>query len=296
MIAAANRAAAEGPSMDVQTRMQIVQEIEAALEGGPLVVTATVTAPGEPQVATPGDKMLVRKDGTRLGSLGDPVLDDAVHEVATAALTEFPRIVLQTLYFSRDGRAVTRRSQARPGDAEVMVQLFEAPARLVVIGGGHVGLAVATIGDFVGFEVTVLDDREEFANKERFPMAVAIHNGDTSEALAGMTFGPQDYVVLVSRGHKQDEDALRAVVGRGAGYVGMIGSRRRTATVIQHLAEEGYEPAALERVSTPVGIDLGAETPEEIALSILAEVVMLRRGGGGGRMREQRAPIKWPVR
>ncbi|MEI7926108.1 MAG: XdhC family protein, partial [Chloroflexota bacterium] len=210
--------------------------------------------------------------------------------------TDFPRVVMQTLYFSRDGRAVTRRSQAHPGDAEMMVQLFEAPARLVVIGGGHVGLAVATIGDFVGFDVTVLDDREEFASKERFPMAEAIHNGDTNEALAGMTFGPQDYVVLVSRGHKQDEDALRGVVGRGAGYVGMIGSRRRTATVIQHLAEEGFDMEALDAVSTPVGIDLGAETPEEIALSILAEIVMLRRGGGGGRMREQRAPIRWPVR
>src|SRR5690606_23512921 len=110
------------------------------------------------------------------------------------------------------------------------------------------------------------------------------------------TFGPNDYVVLVSRGHKQDEDGLRHVVGRGAGYIGMIGSRRRTATVLQHLAEEGFDSATLEAVSTPVGIDLGAETPEEIALSILAEIVMLRRGGGGARMREQRASIRWPVR
>ncbi|MDA0302251.1 MAG: XdhC/CoxI family protein [Chloroflexi bacterium] len=282
--------------MDAQTRMQIVQQIEAALQGGHMVVTATVTVAGDPPVAAPGDKMLVGKDGHRVGSLGDAALDDAVHEVALSVFTDFPRVVLQTLYFSSDGRAVTRRSQARPGDAEIMVQLFEAPARLVVIGGGHVGLAVATIGDFVGFDVTVLDDREEFANRERFPMAEAIHAGDTGEALAGMTFGPQDYVVLVSRGHKQDEDALRAVAGRGAGYVGMIGSRRRTATVIQHLAEEGFDMEALNRVSTPVGIDLGAETPEEIALSILAEIVMLRRGGGGGRMREQRAPIRWPVR
>ncbi|RLT34568.1 MAG: hypothetical protein DWI58_20450 [Chloroflexi bacterium] len=282
--------------MDAMTRIQIVQEIETALEGGPLVVTATVTEAGDPPVATPGDKLLVGADGHRVGTLGTAVLDDAVHELAMAALTEFPRVVLQTLYVGQDGRTSTRRSQAHTGDAEVMVQLFEAPARLVVIGGGHVGLAVATIGDYVGFDVTVVDDREEFANKERFAMAVAIHNGDSTEALTAMTFGPQDYIVLVSRGHKQDEDGLRAVVGRGAGYIGMIGSKRRTATVIQHLAEEGFEQAALEAVSTPVGIDLGAETPEEIALSILAEIVMLRRGGGGGRMRDQRPPIHWPVR
>lgn len=280
--------------MDAQTRVQIVEEIEAALAGGPLVVTATVTAAGDPPVATPGDKVLVGRDGHRLGTLGEPALDEAVHEVALAALTEFPRIVLQTLYFGRDGRAVTRRSQAQPGDAEVMVQVFEAPARLIVIGGGHVGLALATIGEFVGFDITVMDDREEFASRERFPMAEHVIAGDTTEALDAMTFGSTDYIVLVSRGHKQDEDALRHSVGRGAVYIGMIGSRRRTATVIQHLAEEGYPREALEAISTPIGLDIGAETPEEIALAILAEIVMLRRGGDGSRMRAQRAPIQWP--
>ncbi|MFA7250099.1 MAG: XdhC/CoxI family protein [Dehalococcoidia bacterium] len=282
--------------MDAETRARITQDIERALAGGPLVVTATVTSGGDPPIATPGDKMLVRRDGGRIGTLGDAALDDAVHEVALTVFTDFPRVIMQTLYFGRDGRAVTRRSQAHAGDAELMIQLFEAPARLVVIGAGHVGLAVATLGDFVGFDITVLDDREEFANRERFPMAEAIYDGDTTAALDAMTFDERTYVVLVSRGHKQDEDALRHVVGRGAVYVGMIGSRRRTATVIQHLAEEGLDMEALDAVSTPVGLDLGAETPEEIALSILSEIVMLRRGGSGGRMREQRAPIRWPVR
>ena len=282
--------------MDAETRARIVEEIEGALTGGALVVTATVTAGGEPSLAVAGEKMLMRRDGTRVGKLGDAALDDAVREAAVAVFTDTARVAMQTLYFGRDGHAVTRRSQAHPGDAEIMLQLFEAPARLVVIGGGHVGLAVATLGAFVGFDITVLDDREEFANLERFPMADAVHAGDTTAALDAMTFDAQDYVVLVSRGHRQDEDALRHVVGRGAAYVGMIGSRRRTATVIQHLAEEGLDATALDAVSTPIGLDLGAETPEEIALSILSEIVMLRRGGRGGRMREQRAPIDWPTR
>ncbi|RLT34632.1 MAG: hypothetical protein DWI58_20355 [Chloroflexi bacterium] len=282
--------------MDAETRARIVEEIEGALTGGALVVTATVTAGGEPSLAVAGEKMLMRRDGTRVGKLGDAALDDAVREAAVAVFTDTARVAMQTLYFGRDGHAVTRRSQAHPGDAEIMLQLFEAPARLVVIGGGHVGLAVATLGAFVGFDITVLDDREEFANRERFPMADAVHAGDTTAALDAMTFDAQDYVVLVSRGHRQDEDALRHVVGRGAAYVGMIGSRRRTATVIQHLAEEGLDATALDAVSTPIGLDLGAETPEEIALSILSEIVMLRRGGRGGRMREQRAPIDWPTR
>lgn len=282
--------------MEAQTLARIVEEIERALAGGPLVVTATVTASGDPPLAQVGDKILVHRDGSQIGTLGAPALDEAVHEVALRVFTDFPRVMLQTLYFGGDGRAVTRRSQAQTGDVELMVQLFEAPARLVVVGGGHVGLSVATLGSFLGFDIVVLDDRQEFANRDRFPMADEIHAGDTPTALDAMTFDERTYVVLVSRGHRQDEDALRHVIGRGAVYVGMIGSRRRTATVIQHLAEEGFDMEALDAMSTPVGLDLGAETPEEIALSILAEVVMLRRGGSGGRMREQRAPIRWPIR
>lgn len=286
------------PPMDAATRAQIVEAIERALEGGPLVVVGTVIEGGEPQVATPGDKVLVRQDArgdiSTIGTLGLDVIDAAVIEAATAVFTEFPRIAVETLYFGQDGRTVTRRSQARPGDAQIMIQLFEAPARLIVVGGGHVGLAVARIGEMVGFDITVLDDREEFANRERFPMAEHVINGDSGEALDHLEITPSTYMVLVSRGHKQDEDALRHSVARGAGYVGMIGSKRRTATVIQHLAEEGIPREALEAVSTPVGLDIGAETPEEIAVSIIAEIVMVRRGGTGARMRGQRASIDWP--
>ena len=282
--------------MDAATRAGIVEEIERALGGGPLVVVATVVEGGAPEIAAPGEKLLVRPDATTLGTLGSAAIDAAVLQAATAVFTEFPRVLVETLYFGQDGRSVTRRSQARPGDAQVMIQLFEAPARIIVVGGGHVGLAVARIGEMVGFDITVLDDREEFANRERFPMADEVINGDSGEALDRLTLDRSTYVVLVSRGHKQDEDTLRHAVGRGAGYVGMIGSRRRTATVLQHLAEEGFARAALEAVSTPVGLDIGAETPEEIALSIVSEIVMVRRGGSGARMVTQRASIAWPQR
>jgi xanthine dehydrogenase accessory factor len=231
-----------------------------------------------------GQKLLVRRDGTTLGQIDDPALLGAVVDAASQMFEAFPRVVLETLYFGRDGSAVTRRHQARPGDAQVMVQLFEAPARLVVVGAGHVGLAVAEIGEMLGFGVTVTDDREEFANAERFPMAEAVLCGEVDEVLDGLTFDHQTYVVLVSRGHRQDEIALRHTVGRGAAYVGMIGSRRRTATVLEHLMEEGFERSALEAIATPIGLDIGAETPAEIAVSILAEVTMLRRGASGQRM------------
>ncbi|MEX2031971.1 MAG: XdhC/CoxI family protein, partial [Dehalococcoidia bacterium] len=258
---------------------------EAALAGGEPVIVATVVAVGEVARLTAGDKMLVRRDGTREGSLGADDLDGPVADAAAEMFTVIPRVAMQTIYLGQDGSAVTRRSMAREGDAEVMVQLFEAPSRLVIVGGGHVGLALATIGEFTGFSVTVIDDREEFAQRDRFPMVDEVVAADAGDALDAIKMDANTYVVLVSRGHRQDEEALRHSVGRGAAYVGMIGSRRRTSTVLRHLLEEGFEPAALDAVSTPIGLDIGAETPEEIAVAIVAELVLVRRGGTGRRMR-----------
>ena len=142
------------------------------------------------------------------------------------------------------------------------------------------------MGDLLGFGVTVVDDRPEFANAERFPMAGQVLVGEPGEILDGLEINERTHAVLVSRGHQVDEQGLRHLVGRGAAYVGMIGSRRRTGTVLQHLADEGFGVEDLEAVHTPIGLDIGAETPEEIALAILAEMVMERRGGTGRQMRD----------
>jgi xanthine dehydrogenase accessory factor len=276
--------------MDTTTRSRIMEAIEAALAGAGVVAVATLTDAGTPPIVEAGAKILVRPGGETVGTFGDAALDALVIAAATEALSARPRVTLETVFLGRDGRAVTRRSQAQPGDAQVMVQLFEAPARLVIVGGGHVGLALAQFGEALGYGVTVIDDRAEFANRERFPMAEHVIVEEPAAAFASVTLDASTYVVLVSRGHRVDEEALRHAVGRGAAYVGMIGSRRRTGTVLRHLLEEGADPRAVEAVSTPIGLDIGAETPEEIAVSILAEITMLRRGGTGRRMREQRAP------
>jgi xanthine dehydrogenase accessory factor len=271
--------------------LAIMEAIEAALDGAAPVVVATVTDGGEAGIAS-GEKLLVRGDGSTLGALSEAALQAAVVEAAGEVFKAFPRVSVETLYLGRDGSAVTRRHQARPGDALVMLQLFESPARLVVVGAGHVGLAVAELGEMLGFGVTVVDDREEFANAERFPMAEQICCGEIDVELDALRIDQSAYVVLVSRGHKQDEIALRHVVGRGAAYVGMIGSKRRTATVLEHLMSEGFARADLEVVATPVGLDIGAETPAEIAVSILAEVTLVRRGGTGRRMFESRPALR----
>jgi xanthine dehydrogenase accessory factor len=272
---------------------EISAEVLRAAREGPSVAVATVIAAPEGAVPGPGAKLLVRRDGSHLGSFGGADFEATLTEDCLAAMNEFPRQPVQALYYRPDGPRIHRLEAKGGADAyEVMVEIVEAPVTLLIVGGGHIGLSLATIGAHVGFSVAVMDDRETYANAERFPMADFVKAGDFTQMIADFPIGTNTYVVMVTRGHKQDETALRAVVNRGAGYVGMIGSKRRVSTVLRHLAEEGFAIEDLERVYTPIGFDIGAETPEEIAVSIMAEIVAVRRGGSGRPMREGRPPIK----
>lgn len=262
------------------------EALRASREGPPVAVVTVLRAPRGAAAAV-GAKLLVRPDGSRLGSLGGGALEEAAAREALESLTARPRRTVSTAHYGPDGTPVARR-EAGSDAVEVMIEVVEPPATLLVVGAGHIGQALCAFGARTGFSVAVLDDREEFANRERLPEADAVLCGEIADELRRFRIDGNTYVVLVSRGHKQDEVALREVVGRGAAYVGMIGSRRRVGTVLRHLAEEGFDPAALEAVRTPIGLDIGAETPEEIAISILAEVILARRGGSGCPMSERR--------
>jgi len=275
------------------TARDIQREVLRASRGEGSVLVATIIAAPADGAPGAGEKLLLRPDGSKIGDFGGGAFEAAVLEACREALTTFPREPIQALYYRPEGQRIHRLDAKGGADAyEVMVEIVEAPATLLVVGGGHVGLSLATIGEHVGFSVAVLDDRDMYATAERFPMADRVMCGDFVELLREFPIGPTTYIVLVSRGHKQDETALRAVVTRGAGYVGMIGSKRRVSTVLRHLAEEGFPADALERVYTPIGFDIGAETPEEIAVSIIAEIICLRRGGSGRPMRAGRPPIR----
>jgi xanthine dehydrogenase accessory factor len=270
---------------------EIALEVLHATRGGPAVLVATLISSQDIAAAASGSKLLLRADGSHVGNLGAGALENAVLTDGLDALNHFPRARVQTIYYRPDGARIHRLEAAEAGAFEVMLEVVEAPATLLIVGGGHIGLSLATIGAHVGFAIAVLDDRALFANEERFPMADRVIAGDLTAHLDAFPIDQTTLIVLVSRGHKQDETALRAVVRRPAAYVGMIGSRRRVATVLRHLAEEGYPIDALERVYTPVGFDIGAETPEEIAVAIIAEIINVRRGGTGRPMREFRARI-----
>ena len=250
-----------------------------AARDGPAVASCTVLSAPAAASAAPGARMLVPREGAPLGGIGGGAFEAAVVERARAAI---PGHLVATLAFSPAGALIEgRRAIEAAGEIiEILVEVVEPPARLLVVGGGHVGRSIAEFGALLGMSVAVLDDRADYASPERFPFADRVICGDFADELERFPIDRNTYIVLVSRGHVVDELSLRKVAERGAAYVGMIGSKRRTRTVLEHLAGEGVDAGALGEVFTPIGLDIGAETPEEIALSVLAEIVLVRRGGG----------------
>jgi len=256
--------------------LEITRRLLAAAEGGDPVVLASVLEPG-PLPLQPGARLLVGRSGERLGSLGDPALDDMI---AAKAPDAFAGHLTQTFYVTPDGLS----ERTVRGATAIYLEVVESKPVFLVVGAGHIGRSLAKLADFLDFQVAILDDREDFANAERIPEADQVICADFEAALDRFPIDGNTYITLVTRGHKQDELSLRKCLGRGAAYLGMIGSRRRTTAVLQHLRDEGFDPAELAKVRTPIGLNIGAETPEEIAISIMAEVIMLRRGGDGSVM------------
>ncbi len=160
---------------------------------------------------------------------------------------------------------------------DVFVEPILSPPTLYIFGAGHISVSIAKIGNMVGFRVVVIDDRAEFANPERFPEADEILVQDFSVDSLSLKINKSSYIVLVTRGHLSDEVVLEWVVGTEAVYIGMIGSRKKTATVLAHLQSKGVPKELLDRVYSPIGLDICAETPGEIAVSILGEIIKVRR-------------------
>ncbi len=165
-------------------------------------------------------------------------------------------------------------------DLEVFVETLLHPGTVHLVGAGHVALATAQCAAFAGFEIVVMDDRQEFANQERFPQAKEVCVLESFDGCI-KDLGPDDYVVIVTRGHLHDRDVLAQALHTEAGYVGMIGSTRKREAVYNELRKEGITDADLARVHSPVGLSIGADTPEEIAISIVAQLVQFRAGKTG---------------
>lgn len=169
--------------------------------------------------------------------------------------------------------------QSAEGWMELMLEPIVPGSRLIILGCGHVGQALGKMAQIAGWPITVVDDRPIFANEAIFPAGTKVVCDDFSRAIRSVGLGEEDYVVIVTRGHQYDRICLEELAGRKLAYVGMIGSKRRVHDLFAELAKEGVTQEWLDMVHSPIGLDIGAETPEEIAVSILAEMIEVRRKG-----------------
>ncbi len=243
---------------------ELAREINDAYQGGPPMAMATLVNSKRLDI---GGHLVVHQDGTTTGTLGDPALDA---EATAQALNVIP--MGKTHYF--------RNSE---GD-EVFIQGFTSPATLVLLGGGHVNLQVARIASIVGYRVMVADDRPEFASKERFPMAEAVAVASYDRPLDAFPVNANTAIVVGTRGHNFDDMALEAAVKSDAGYIGLLGSKRKAILIYEALLKRGVPLERLKQVHSPMGLDIGGRNPEEIAVSIVAELQAHRYGRSGGTM------------
>lgn len=229
-------------------------------------VLATWVSSGQGQAS----KLLIREDGSTTGSLGNPEAEQAVRDVL-AEHGRIPEDLLEVVEVGEDAAGNVQK---------VFLESICPEPTLYLFGGGHVSFAIARIAATVGFRIVVVDDRPMFANKERFPMADETLTLDLETAFETLKIDDLSYLCAVTRGHQHDKPIVRQAVKTDAAYVGMIGSRRKIALMWKDLEAEGIAREQLDRVHAPIGLDIGADNPEEIAVSVVAELINVRRSKG----------------
>ena len=248
--------------------------VDALDKGEPAaLVTIVATTGSTPQRV--GAKMLVFADGRSIGTIGGGCYEhDAFWKAREAIAQRRPQLV----HYELSDDFAQETGLICGGQMDVYIEPIEPSPDVYILGAGHVGFHLAHLAGEAGFKVHVVDDREKFANRERFPGAADIVAEDIPAWLARTSLPAHAYVVVVTRGHTNDLEALRALAGRDLRYLGLIGSRAKVARIYDELVASGTPPGALEKVHAPIGLDIGAGTPQEIAVSILAELISVKHG------------------
>ncbi|MBM3725727.1 MAG: xanthine dehydrogenase [Acidobacteria bacterium] len=220
-------------------------------------------------------KLLVREDGSMLGTIGGGCVEAEVWNAAREVIeTEKPR----HLNFSLGQDAAYDNGLICGGQLNVFVEPVIPQPRALIFGAGHISKSLSKIAAMAGFETVVVDNREQFANAERFPEAAEIHAEEYEDVFPKLGVHSATYLIIVTRGHRDDMRVLRWAVTTDAKYIAMIGSKRKVISVIRELEKEGISKSAFERIFAPMGFEVGAITPEEIAVSVVAEMIAMRRG------------------
>ncbi|QBD80148.1 hypothetical protein EPA93_30885 [Ktedonosporobacter rubrisoli] len=255
----------------------IYSEIQASLQRGERVVVASVVKTIGAAPCGVGSKMLIHSDGSTYGSFGGPKTDSKVIREALHALQEEHTHVTHIHLDADQGEAVGSCGAT----LEVFFETLQPEPRLIIAGAGYVAQALARLASHLDFRLVVIDDRRDLADQQAFGEKVQLVFGDIPQSILELQPDSASWIVIVTRGHHLDEDTLKAALQTRAGYIGMIGSPSKVKHIFKDLLKAGISRERLAEIYAPIGLDLGAETPDEIALSIAAEILMLRKKASG---------------
>jgi xanthine dehydrogenase accessory factor len=254
---------------------EVFAAVADALDRGEAAALVTIVSATGSTPQRVGAKMLVFADGRIVGTIGGGCYENDAFWKAREAIVQRKPLLL---HYELSDDFAQETGLICGGQMDVYIEPIEPSPELYIIGAGHVGFHLARIAQEVGFRVHVADDREKFANAERFPHAAELVVDDIPSWIGRANLPPHSYVVIVTRGHTNDLEALRALAPRELRYLGLIGSRAKVARIYDALTADGMSPELLERVHAPIGLDIGAVTPQEIAVSILAELIAVKHG------------------
>jgi xanthine dehydrogenase accessory factor len=254
--------------------MDIYDEIVRLRRAGQKCALATIVQVNGSIPSYESAKLLVREDGSMLGTIGGGCVEAEVWTAAREVIeTEKPR----HLTFSLGQDAAYDNGLICGGQLNIFVEPVIPQPRAFIFGGGHVSKSISKVANLAGFATIIVDDREAFANKERFPEAEETYADEYEAVFPKLEVTSSSYLVIVTRGHRDDMRVLRWAVQTPAKYIAMIGSKRKTISVIRELEKEGFARSLFEKIFAPMGLEIGAESPEEIAISVVAEMIAVRR-------------------
>lgn len=259
----------------------IIFNISKKLENGIGVALVTLIEIDGSSPGRKGNLMGVFQTGEICGTVGGGNLEFKLIKEALKAIEENKS---KSLEFDLIEEAALH--MACGGKVKAFIKVFEKKEKLIVIGGGHIGSELYKLGDYLGFEIVMIDDREEFCNSEKYPNAKNIV-GNLEEITKNLKLDEYSFVVIVSRGHLGDKVALKGVLGRGAKYIGMIGSRSKVKKTFNELEKEGIPVVELEKVYSPIGLDISSGSPKEIGVSIISEILKIKNNLSGYSLKEK---------
>jgi len=258
--------------------MDVLEEVVRLRRAGQRCALATIVQAKGSIPSHTAAKLVVREDGSMAGTIGGGCVEAEVWQAAKEAMESGET---RRMTFTLGEDAAADNGLICGGQLEVFIEPMEPQPRAYVFGAGHISKSLTAVAALAGFRTAVVDDREMFCNRERFPTADELHCGPYEELWPQLGINSSSYLIIVTRGHRDDLRVLRLAIGSDARYVAMIGSKRKVLGLVKELEKEGVPRAALERLSAPMGLEIGAITPEEIAVSVAAEMIAVRRRPAG---------------